>query len=342
MSMRRLFCWRSAAAVLLLALLPGCATYQAYQSRFREPDYTVMPEFFTRSPRRVVIFPFAARSLKEQSLERAQVCRIAFYQHFSVRDFEDVDMQSLDRQLLPVETDRPRRRLQQFANTIRALDIVGLTSFLDWKSLMGREDRDTTTFRAWIRTAYEDLQADAYVLGITRGYGRIYAVAFSSIGLATHVEMRATEDDALLWSADSRARNMKLPLTIDPLDVPFLLFDIWKNSYGSAMDILAFEVYRDVVQTMPPLRAEGAVLVRADRPKTRVFAQPTVWALWPGPHVRKGTRLKFLQERRGWYQCEKKNGEQVWLLRRDGTLVGENGKPLERTEPLSCLWGAAK
>ncbi|HAL92166.1 MAG TPA: hypothetical protein DCM68_03980 [Verrucomicrobia bacterium] len=327
-----------AGALLLLALLPGCATYQAYQARFREPDYTVTPEFFTRSPRRVAIFPFATRSLKEQSLERAQVCRIAFYQHFSVRDFEDVDMQLLDRQLLPTETARPRRHLQQFANTIRALDIVGLTSFLDWKSLLGREDRDTTTFRSWIRTAYEDLQADAYVLGITRGYGRIYAVAFSSVGLATHVEMRATSDDALLWSADFRARNMKLPLTIDPLDVPFLLYDIWKNSYGGAMDVLAFQVYRDVVQTMPPLRAQGTVHVRATRPKTRVFKQPTVWAFWPRPQVRKGTRLKFLLERRGWYQCEGKDGQPVWILCRDGALVDENGKLLEKTDPMSYLW----
>ena len=35
-----------AIAILSLALLPGCASYQAYEARFRGPDYTVTPEFF--------------------------------------------------------------------------------------------------------------------------------------------------------------------------------------------------------------------------------------------------------------------------------------------------------
>ncbi len=330
--------FRIASAMLSLAVLSGCASYEAYRVRFRDPDYAVTPEFFTRSPRRVAILPFASRSQKEQNLERAQVCRIAFYQHFSVRDFEDVDMQTLDRQLLPPETARPRNHLRQFAATVRKLDVVGLTSFLDLKTLLGREDRDTSTFRSWIRTATEDMKADAYVLGLTRGYGRLYAVVFSSVGLAAHVELRATEDDALLWSSDFRARDISLPLTIDPLGVPMLLFDIWQNSFGEAMDVLAFRVYRNMVRTLPAVRAEGGVWVRADREKTRIFRHPTLWASWPRPHVKQGARMKFLLEKRGWYQCEDPDGKAVWLLRRDGTLVDEKGKLLEKTDPLNVLW----
>ncbi len=338
MNGRQRWIGRGALALAWLAGTPGCATYQAYRARFHGPDYTVTPEYFARSPRRVAVLPFAARARKEPALERAQTCRIAFYQHFSVRDFEDVELEALDRRLLPAEEKQAHRRFRQFADALRWLDVVGLTSVLDLEPLRKRQDRELETFRSWTKTAYEGLQADAYVLGITRGYGRFYAVLFSSIGLATHVEMRSMRDDALLWSVEHRARDVALPLTIDPFDLPMLLFDIWRNSYGESLDLLAFRVYRDVVATLPPLRTTGTVHVRADRNRTRMFARPTLWAFWPRPSVRKGERMKFLLERRGWYQCEKADGAPAWILAGHGTLVDENGDPLESTDPLRCLW----
>ena len=327
-----------ALALLSLALSPGCASYQAYEARFRGPDYTVTPEFFRQSPRRVAIFPFAARSLKKTHLERAQVCRLAFYQHFSVRDFEDVELKALDDCLLPQEGPSPKSLLRQFSETVRKLDVVGLTSFVEFDNLLNKEVRDAETLRTWIRSVDADLRADAYVLGIVRGYGRFYAVAFSSIGLATRVELRSTKDDALLWSAETKARNIALPLTIDPLDVPVLLYDIWKNSRGEALDMLAYRVYRNLIQTLPPMRAKGKVMVRADRQRTRIFPHPTLWAFWPKPQVKKGTRMEFLLERRGWYQCRGPDGQPVWMLCRDGSLVDEEGLPLEQTDPMGFLW----
>ena len=331
--------WPPLAAVLLsLVLLSGCASYEAYEARFRGPDYTVTPEYFRQSPRRVAVFPFASRSLRKNNLERAQVCRVAFYQHFSVRDFEDVELRALDDCLLPPAGLPPKSRLRQFSDTVRKLDVVGLTSFVDFNNLLHKEMRDAETFRSWIRAADKDLQADAYLLGIVRSYGRFYAVAFSSIGLATRVELRSTKDDALLWSAETKARNVALPLTIDPLDLPVLLFDIWRNSRGDALDMLSYRVYRSLIRTLPSLRAKGKVLVRADRKGTRIFPHPTLWAFWPKPQVKKGTRMEFLLERRGWYQCAGPDGDPVWILRRDGSLVDEEGTLLEKTDPMGFLW----
>ena len=330
--------WGGVGAALVWMASSGCSTYTAYRARFHAPDYTVTAEYYARSPRRVAVFPFGARSTDARSLEKAQVCRVAFYQHFSARDFEDVDMQALDRRLLP-ETGKARRGLlREFAGMLRKIDVVGITSFLDLKSLVGEEKWDTSTFRAWTRDACRELETDAYVLGVVRGYGRLYAVVFSSIGIATHVEMRAREDDALLWRADFKARDIALPLTIDPLDVPMLLFDIWRNSRGESLDLLAFKVYRDVMRTLPAARAEGGVRVRAERERTRVFARPTLWTFWPGPHVAKGESMRFRQERRGWYDCEGADGQAVWMLVRDGGLVGGSGAPLEVADPLGGLW----
>ena len=327
-----------AVAWLALVLLSGCASYEAYEARFRGPDYTVTPEYFRQSPRRVAVFPFASRSQRKNNLERAQTCRVAFYQHFSVRDFEDVEMRSLDDCLLPSEGPPPKSRLRQFSATLHKLDVVGLTSFADFNNLLHKEMRDVETFRSWIRAADKDLQADAYLLGIVRSYGRLYAVAFSSIGLATRVELRSAKDDALLWSAETQERNVALPLTINPLDVPVLLFDVWRNSRGDALDMLAFQVYRNLIRTLPTMRAQGKVLVRADRKGTRIFPHPTLWTFWPKPQVKKGTRMEFLLERRGWYQCAGPDGAPVWILRRDGSLVDEAGTLLENTDPMGFPW----
>ena len=337
--------WRATgvAGGLAVGLAAGCSSVSAYRARFHQPAYTVTADYFARSPRRLVVLPFASRSLETASLERAQTCRVAFFQHFAIRDFEDVDLQALDRDLLPARPAKRHGPLQQFAETLRRMDVVGVTSLLDWEEWRGgSEGRGSETFRKWIRRAGEEWEADAYVLGLTRGYGRFYAVVVSSIGLGTHVEMRSTTDDALLWSADTRSRSFSLPLTLDPLDVPFLLYDVWGDSWGDALDLLAYRVYRGVVATLPPIRPDGGVWVRADRKKTRWYVRPTIWTFWPRPYVVQGERLKFRLERSGWYECEGPEGDSVWVLRRDGTLVDSAGRPWPQTDRLGGLWSPAR
>ena len=104
------------------------------------------------------------------------------------------------------------------------------------------------------------------------------------------------------------------------------------------LDLLAYRVYRDVLRTLPAERAVNAVYVRAERPQTRVFKRPTIWAFWPKPTVKKGTRMRFLLDHRGWYQCKQEDGQVVWILRSHGTLVDRKGNPLEQTDPVTALW----
>ena len=332
----RLFRWSVGPALLIV--LPGCASYDAYRARFREPDYIVTKAFYTQAPRRVAVLPFATRSQRERDLEKAQVCRVAFYQHFSVRDFEDVDMQALDRRLLPAQRQEADTLFHQFVNTVRKLDFVGLTSVLDLKSYFEADQWECSAFRTWVKTAYQELKADAYMLGITRGYGRLYAVAFSSIAMATRLELRSTADDALLWRADYRKRQVSLPLTINPLDIPFLLYGIWKDSRGEELDLLAFRVYRDIVKTIPSVESPSEVLVQARRPRTRVYHAPTIWRLRRRGFVAEGTTFPFLMEKRGWYQCVGPEGQPLWLFRREARLVNEKGQPFGTLDPIAGLW----
>jgi hypothetical protein len=75
--------WRNMAMAVLALAASGCASMDAYKARFREPQYVLTPELFRQAPQRVGILPFASRSHKTPDLERAELCRRAFYQQFA-------------------------------------------------------------------------------------------------------------------------------------------------------------------------------------------------------------------------------------------------------------------
>ena len=52
---------------------------------------------------------------------------------------------------------------------------------------------------------------------------------------------------------------MAAMLTINPLAIPNLLVDVWKNSRARALSLLAYQVYGDVVAEVTPGRRSGGV-----------------------------------------------------------------------------------
>ena len=144
--------------------------------------------------------------------------------------------------------------------------------------------------------------------------------------------------DPLLVARPGATGGVSLPLTINPLALPSALFGVWRNSRGEALDILAYKVYRDVVQSVPPTRSEGQVYIQARRSGIRQFAQPTAWAFWPRPRLPAGARLPFLLERRGWYQGEGPDGRPRWVMKCDADLTDADGRPLPAADPVAGLW----
>ncbi|MBU1908504.1 MAG: hypothetical protein KJ726_00475 [Verrucomicrobia bacterium] len=323
-----------AGVFLLLACVftPGCSTYQAYRARFMEPDYLVTREFFTEAPRHVALLPFASRSGRERDAKNAQVSRRALYQHMSLRSFEETDLRAVDRVLMEPKNPEIRTRLRKFADAVRQLDVLGMTSLLDLEMFFQENEE---LYREYYRKLVDsivrkELKADSYVLGISRSYGRLYLVVFSSIALSTRLELRAAKDDVLLWRAQAQRRNSAIPLTLNPLDIPFLLADIWNNSKGQALDLLAYQVFGDVAETIPEIDRPVEPFVKAVRPRTPVFRAPTLWRFRRCGWVPAGTRLPMVLEKRGWFQCEGPCGKPVWLFSADVQLVDQEGKPLGR------------
>lgn len=307
----------------------GCATYDAYHARFREPNYLVTRAFYETPPDRVAVLPFASRSGRETDDSRAEICRRVFFQHFSLLPFHDVEMGDFDR-MLARDEDVKKGPLRHVLGTIRALDLVGMTSVVNLETLLGKESIDYAEFRDSIERARDEMHSDSYAAGIMRSYGRLYLVVLSSIGISTRVELRSSDAGILLWRGEAKKRNLQIPISLNPIDIPYLLYYTWANSRGVSMDMLAYGVYRDLVATIPPVYEPVEVFVKPTRAKAPWFRKPTVWRFLRAGRVSSDERFKFVLEQRGWYQCRSSEGEMMWLFRRDADVVDANDTPVPR------------
>jgi len=315
-------------ALCLMCLCAGCATrFDAARARFIEPDYVVTKYFYEEAPQRVAVLPFATRTGEATDIRKAEVCRRVFYQHMALRDYEDVELRKFDASIFQKGSTNREPMLSQLVDVVRLLDVVGMTTVLDLQSLFGSEPLKYSEFNDIVRATHEEMHADAYVIGITRSYGRLYAVLISSIGISTRLEMRSATTGNLMWRGEEKKRNYEIPLTLNPFDIPRLLFDVWRNSRGLAMDSLAYEVYGDLSFTMPYMPASRKVFVEPVRRYTPYFRHPTLWLLFPRGRAGPAERFEFHLEQNGWYQCIAPGGELVWIFRGQARLVDEAGQP---------------
>lgn len=318
-------------ALLLAALAgSGCATrFDAFSARFMEPQYVITRQFYEEAPQRVAVLPFATRSRKIADEHQAESCRRVFYQHLSLRDFEDVELRKFDRSISAAAKTNEISMLSQLMDVVRKVDVVGLTTVVDVDSLFTGESLQFADFKEMVRLTREQMHADAYIMGITRDFGRLYAVVFSTLGISTRLEMRSARTGALLWRTQGKKRNYEIPLTLNPLDIPRLFYDVWENSRGLAMDQLAYGVYGGLIRTLPYVAQPGTLFVEARAPRIPYYHRPGCWMTWAKGRAKAGDRFEFVREQNGWFQCKAPNGKLVWIFRRQGQLVDGAGQPVD-------------
>lgn len=314
----------------MLVMGTGCATrFHAAQARFMEPQYVITRHFYEETPQKVAVLPFATRSEKSIDARKAENCRRVFYQHLCLREFEDVELGKFDRTIGHSSNTNKESMLQQMFSLIRTLDVVGMTTVIDLEQFYKTENMQYDNFAEMVRMAREDMHADAYIIGITRDYGRFYAVLFSSVGVSTRLEMRSTRTGSLMWRGQKKKRNYEVPLTINPLDIPRLLYDVWQNSRGLAMESLTYRVYGDLTSTMPYMREKKTIFVKVEKDRTPCFDWPTVWLLGPVYKTDKGTIYEYRFEQNGWFNCRNHEGDIVWIFRDYVSLVDQDGLPVQ-------------
>jgi hypothetical protein len=324
--------WSARGLCLLLASVAGsgCATrFDAYRARFVDPQYVITRQFYEEAPQRVAVLPFVARSLKPIDQRKAEGCRRVFFQHLSLRDFEDVELRKFDRSISQAAQTNEASMLYQLMDVVRRVDVVGLTTVVDVDSLFTAENLQYADFAEMVRLTRDDMHADAYIMGITRDFGRLYAVLFSSVGISTRLEMRSARTGSLLWRTQGKKRNYQLPLTLNPLDIPRLFYDVWANSRGLAMDQLAYGVYGELTRTLPYVAQKGGLFVEGVEPRVPYYGRPGCWMTWSKGRAKEGQRLEFLREQNGWFECKAPNGKPVWIFRRHGRLVDGAGAPVD-------------
>ncbi len=322
-------CLRAGSLGLLLAT-GGCATHLgAVKARLAEPDYVITQQFYTEAPQRIASLPFATRREKPGDRRNAELCRRVFYQHMSLREYEDMGLRKFDRSLFEGSATNRESRLHQLVDVVRVLDVVGMTTVLDLQSLFGSERIRYPDFLEVVRITREEMHANAYIVGMTRSYGRFYAGLISSIGISTRLEMRSATTGNLLWRGQRKKRSFELPLTLNPLDIPRLLYDVWRSSRGLAMDALAYQVYGDLSSTVPYVAAPSEVYVEVQRAYTPYFNRPALWMLFPKGRADAGTRFTFRIEQNGWYKCQAVDGTLVWIFRDHARLVDQDGAPID-------------
>ena len=311
--------------LILLLSAAGCATYPPYRARFHEPDYVITAKFFEEAPQKVVVLPFAYRAQKKEDRLKADICRKAFFQHFILRGFEDEELHGFEQCILDEPDKEEELAARRLANVIQKLDIVGMTTVLDVESLFDQDDLDDCYFLEMVQRLRQEMQADAYVAGLMRSYGRFYALVFSTIGISTRLEIHSTKTGELLWRAEAKQRDYSVPVTLNPLDVPFQMIHVWRNSRGLAMDMLAYRVYRELVKTIPYVPEPMRVKVKTTKKPTPFFRAPSTWKAIPDGQLPEGQLLEFVLEKRGWYQCRLRGDQDIWVFSQDGMLVDETG-----------------
>lgn len=319
-------CWAGRLLGLLAMGTAGCAQFDAARARFMEPPHVVTRHFFEEAPQRVVVLPFATRTGLRADERKAEGCRRVFYQHMCLRDFEDVELRRCDDSVFQSAARTNREStLRQMIDVVRVLDVVGMTTFVDLEALFSEHSLDGRPYAEIIRRVRDDTNADAYILGITRDFGRLYAVVFSTVGISTRVEMRSVQTGRLLWRGEGRERSYEIPLTLNPLDVPRLLYDVWQHSRGRAMDSLAYRVYGDICHSIPYLPATAGIRVQGRREGVPYYRKPGIWFVFAEGRMKPGDQFEFQMEEDGWFQCKTPDGRPVWIFRRHARLTDAAG-----------------
>jgi hypothetical protein len=311
----------------------GCATrMHALSAHYLEPEYVVTKEFFKEAPQRIAVLPFATQQNGPTASQAADVCRRTFYQHLALRDYDTAALRMSDSMMLGTNETERLISFGTITKTIRAIDLIGVTTLLDFDALTHHgETIPRQQFFDMIAASRTNAHADACCIGVTRKFGRLYAVVFSSVGISTRVEMWSATSGRLLWAAEMKDRNLEAAITIDLLSIPSKLWGVWLNSRGHTLGTLAYDVYGHINETMPYLPCPcRSVSVEVTSDRARVFNDISPYRFWSTAKLAKGTRLEFIREENGWYQCKLAASDKpaIWIFRDDAHLVDADGVAL--------------
>lgn len=299
----------------------GCSGFKSYWQRHQRPHYTITPEFYKCPPKKLAVLPITPRYRDMQrenpAKSGAEAMRAGFYRHVSVKGFEDMEIREIDRIMgekgLLEDTRKPKSKTyaRKIAGTLRRVDVLGVTNLLDplrYADQMGLTDREAFGEKRFEKKNIDALKkllpADAFVLGTTKEYGWLYVVLFSYVKVGGDVRMVSADSGKAMWKGRGDEGSLATVIASLP-EIPIKFVKVWLNAQSLTLDRATDELFRNLVGTIQYLEHPVKVQVQAVR-KTSLFKRRGYsYCFWSDyGKVAKGTRMKFLVERDGWYQVQ--------------------------------------
>lgn len=276
----------------------------------------------------------------------AEAMRKGFYRHVSVKGFEDMEMAEIDGMLrkhnLLEDTRKPKEKTYagKITGTLKRVDILGVTGLINplrYAEQVGLTEREAFGEKRFEKKNIDALKkivpADAFVLGTTKEYSWLYVVAFSYVWVEGKVRMVSADSGKTLWKG--RGQQISLATIIASLpEIPIKFFKVWLNAHALTLDRATDDLFRGLLATVQCLDRPVKVEVRAVR-KASVFKRRGYsYCFWSDyGKVAKGTRMRFLVERDGWYQVETEiEGKRV-----TGWVFGEAAELIDATNPARVI-----
>ena len=322
---------RRGALGLLGAALPallGCGAAR--------PNYTVTSNMYAEAPKRVVVLPFAPEPGKSGRIDvtakSAVACRDTFYRHFSVERFEDVELSDVDAAVngRPTPAGRQMGMAERLAKQV---DVVGLTSLLSLHEILWESPWEAPEGRAETKKLLERFHPDAYAIGATRAYGWFYGVLFSAVTVGCKMEIRSCKTGALLWKGEWTQRSFAHALDTSIWIIPYRLVQVWQNTRGKVLESVTDRTFREMARTIPYVREPVKAFVKPARYRIRLYEKDDAkWWRRLAKVRRKGLRMPMITHGKGWYKCVHPTYGECWVRDKDGILVDEEDRTLERAD----------
>jgi len=182
--------------------------------------YKVDPYLKTHMPRTVAVLPFVDQSRGKQGVEPV---RRAFYNHFSVLPYTDVELYRVDR-------------------------LLGKAGLTDPEAIA-----DTPPQRLG-----EILKVDAVILGNVSNFDKFYALLYSQVAVGAEIKMFDTKSGHILWSGKHVARKHQGGVSVSPVGIVATIVATAMNIRDVQLLRACDDLFRDMVKTIPsPTIAEA-------------------------------------------------------------------------------------
>jgi parallel beta-helix repeat protein len=213
--------------VLCSLIFFGCATVSTKKAAitpeiqtFFKGTFKVDPYLKTHMPKTVAVIPFVDQSKSKKGIDAV---RRAFYNHFSVLPYTDIELYRVDRLLRKAGLTEPE------AVTNTPPQKLG-----------------------------EILKADAIIFGDVSNFDKFYGVLYSQVAVGAEIKMFEAQSGQFLWSGQHVARKHQGGISTSPVGIVATIVSTAMNIRDIQLLRACDDLFRDMVRTIPvPTIAEA-------------------------------------------------------------------------------------